>query len=206
MKKLYVYCMLLVSSRLFCAATEQKSPSELFEQAKKTIALDMPGALYDLTVLPVHEYQEEYKQLLEYALRNTGLCGQDYVKDLTLLLEKNTPDGTLGAHRKRPVSLRRSETLSLMDIAIMTGNVDGVKEILRLGSDLSVCRLITIKDRRPLTVKATIDLLLKARQASGYNCQNVTATTEQLQQIRGLIHEHTKTKKSLLKRITSRLK
>lgn len=199
MKILCTFITLLGISMLsHGAATNdfEKSVEEKFAEAKLSIAFDRPGALDELLMLSVHDHEEAFKDLLEYALRKKNTYSSGYVEQLTQML-KNSPV------RPRVGSFRRSESLSLLDVAIMCGNVDGVKKILELGADLSVSRLVTSADRRTLSIPEAVDILIKKKRnnSDNYGGQKIQASLEDLQAIKKVIDEYTQQKQSKLKKI-----
>jgi hypothetical protein len=205
MKKHYALIVFL-SGSIYGAASEDGDASYLaiLDDAKVAIASDMPGALDKLQNFSLQGREEDVKSLLDYALRAKGTYGARYVEELTAILEKNAKrEICLPGRSFSAPALRRSETLTLLDVAIMRGNVHGVKELLKnINPNLSVCRLINDGKSGGYSVADALDILIKKKQNAEfyYASQHISATADELLEIKKLIHEHQKSKKTLFKR------
>lgn len=192
MKKYTLSAALWTTLGLFGAS--EGGPEEVavvfFEKAKLAIAMGKEGALDGLSKSIVKDHQEEVKQLLEYALRSQHENNKEYVNQLVEHLKIDAEDKSLMASRVRSPSFRRSETLTLMDIAIMKGDVDDVKKLLELKPDLSRCRLVS-GHKVVSTSDALASLIHRMKNNDAiYSAQSVHANLDQLEQIKKLIDEY----------------
>lgn len=187
-------CIILLATTfsLFGAAGIEpaKIVEEIFEDAKLAIATGRPGALDGLSDKIVCENREKVKQLLEYAMRSGYNNGNAYVLQLVNLLQLQPEAGSLPSGRARSSTSRASESLTLLDIAIMKGNVMHVTELLKLKPDLSVSRLIS--DRRIVSTQEALTVLIDRmkKNETVYSGHRIDATFDQLQQIEILVQAH----------------
>ena len=208
MKKLLTVCCAagisfgLCGSAYSAAEEELYQANEKFEQAKLAIALDKPNALQELSVFGLLHQQEKVQALLDTALRvKNGKHTQEYIDILTTQLQKDTP--VMDRIRQRSSSLRRSETLTLLDVAIMQGQVGGVKKLLqKTNADTTKSRLLGTKEN--LSAAQTVDKLIKAQKNNVATLNGLVATADQLVEIRKLIDAHNKAHMSPFQRLAYR--
>ena len=179
MRKQYTLVVLSGISFMIYGASgvePEKVVEEKFEEAKLAIATGRPGALGHLSEKMIRDHQEKVKQLLEYALRSTHENSKEYVDQLINILKTG--------------SQRSSESLPLMDIAIMQGNVEKVKKFLELKPDLSASRLIS--ETQTVSTTDALNILIQRMQKNETvsDGQEIKASLAELQDIKKLIDEY----------------
>lgn len=195
MKKLLVFCCAAgvsfgLSGAAYSCSEEERHVNAMFEQAQLAIAKDKSDALVSLSVTGMlNEHEDKVRALLDCALRvKNGQHTNDYIEVLTDQLKSNSEKSAIG---KAKPKYHHSGTLTPLDVAIIKGQVEGVRMILERNSpNMRISRLTG--DGKVVSVNRAVAKLIKARKDNKTMSNGITATLEQLLDIQKLIDGHNK--------------
>ena len=196
MKKERIVFALLALPMNISSAAQRSLEAEIFEEAKVNIGLGKQGALNKVLELPLQDHEDRLKELLLVAVYRDD--GEHYVQQLTDVLEIQSHVASSGGMiLRRSNSFHHSETLLPLDVAIMKGNVNNVRTLLKLNPDPSICRLLPGGDHIPVSVKRAVKALVKRKERgdSVYGGPKISADLEQLKEIYTLIEAYSKESK-----------